>query len=133
MRFAGVQYLLVFAMLAVCAPTLEAQTNLRWLKDAPAGRFNQKDWSLLQAAIRESLAQNGESAPQTWRNEENGHSGTVTTLKKYTADGKDCRQLQIDNEADGRKGSSRYKACQDPDGVWRETSSGAPLTEMFPG
>jgi hypothetical protein len=133
MRSVGVQCLLVFVTLSACPLALEAQSNLRWLKDAPAGRFTQKDWSLLQTAIREALAEDGKGTPKTWRNEDTGHSGKVTTLKKYTSEGKDCRQLQFDNEADGRKGSSRYKLCQESDGVWREVSSGAPFMDMIPG
>jgi surface antigen len=120
-------------MLSSCSLVLEAQSNLAFLKDAPAGQFNQKDWSLLQAAISEALADEGERTPKAWRNEDNGHSGTVTTVKKYTSDGKSCRQLQFDSEAGGHKGRQQFKACHEADGVWREVSSGAPFSELFPG
>jgi hypothetical protein len=131
MRSVGVQCLLVFATLTACPLALEAQSNLRWLKDAPAGRFTQKDWSLLQTAIRESLDPSSDGTPKSWRNDETGHSGKVTTLKKYTSEGKDCRQLQFDNAADGRTSSTRYKMCQEADGVWREVSSGAPAADFI--
>jgi hypothetical protein len=56
----------------------------------------------------------------------------VTTIKKYTSEGKDCRTLRFDTEAGGRKGRQQYKACHDTDGVWREVSSGAPFSELLP-
>lgn len=133
MSWVGVRRLLFLVTLSACSLMLEAQSNLRFLKDAPAGQFNQKDWSLLQSAIRDALAEEGESTPKTWRNEDNGHSGTVTTIKKYTSEGKSCRQLQFDSEAEGRKGRQHYKVCHEADGVWREVSSGAPFSELFPG
>jgi surface antigen len=133
MSSVGVQRLLILVTLSACSLALEAQSNLRFLKDAPAGQFNQKDWSLLQSATRAALAEEADSAPKTWRNEENGHSGTVTTVKKYTSEGKDCRQLRFDSEASGRKGRQQFKVCLDADGVWREASSGAPFSDVISG
>jgi surface antigen len=133
MSSVGVQRLLILVTLSACSLALEAQSNLRFLKDAPAGQFNQKDWSLLQSAVRDALAEEGDSTPKSWRNEDNGHSGTVTTVKKYTSEGKDCRHLQFDSQASGRKGRQQFKVCHDTDGVWREVSSGAPFNDLLSG
>jgi len=130
MGFGGAQRLLVLALLGAFPLMVEAQSSLGFLKDAPAGHFDKKDWDLLRAAISEALAEEDESSPKTWQNDANGHSGKVTTVKKYTSDGKDCRQLQFENQAEGRTGRSRYSVCREPDGSWREVSSGAPLASI---
>lgn len=130
MGFGGAQRLLVLALL--CASPLalvEAQSSLSFLKDAPAGHFNQKDWDLLRGAMREAL-EGTDDAPKLWENNENGHSGKVTAVKRYTAEGRDCRRLQFENQADGPTNRSHYELCRDPDGSWREVSSGMPIAGL---
>lgn len=131
MGFGGAPRLLVLALLSASPLALvEAQSSLSFLKDAPAGHFNQKDWDLLKAAMRAALAAETDDAPQLWENNETGHSGKVTTLKRYTADGKDCRRLQFENQAEGRTNRSHYELCREADGSWREVSSGMPFAAL---
>jgi surface antigen len=130
MGFGGAQRLVVLALLSASPLALEAQSSLSFLKDAPAGHFNKKDWDLLKAAVREALAEESDDMPKLWQNADSGHSGKVTTIKKYTEDGKDCRQLQFENQAEGRTNRSRYELCREADGSWRETSSGMPLAAL---
>jgi surface antigen len=131
MGFGGAQRLLVLALLSASPLVLEAQSTLGFLKDAPAGHFNKKDWDLLKDAMRAALAaQESDNTPKVWQNTDNGHSGKVTTIKRYTSDGKDCRRLQFENQADGRTNRSRYELCREADGSWREVSSGATFVSL---
>jgi surface antigen len=129
MGFGGARRLIVLALLSASPLVLEAQSSLSFLKDAPAGHFDKKDWELLKTAIRAALAQSDDS-PKLWQNEATGHSGKVTTLKRYTSEGRDCRQLQFENQAEGRTNRSSYEWCREADGTWREVSSGMPLAAL---
>jgi len=130
MGFGGAQRLLVLALLGASPLALQAQSSLSFLKDAPAGHFNQKDWDLLKGAMREALAEESDDMPKLWQNTDNGHSGKVTTIKRYTSEGKDCRRLQFENQAEGRSNRSRYELCRESDGSWREMSSGMPFAAL---
>lgn len=130
MGFGGAQRLLVIALLSASPAALIAQSSLSFLKDAPAGHFNKKDWDLLKAAMSEALGEEGDDTPKLWRNEDTGHSGKITTVKRYTSAGKDCRRLQFENQAEGRTNRSRYELCRESDGSWREMSSGMPFDAL---
>lgn len=130
MGFGGAQRLLVLSLLSASPLALQAQAGLNFLKDAPAGHFNKKDWDLLKAAMREALAEESDDTPKLWQNTDNGHSGKVKTIKRYTSDGKDCRRLQFENQAEGRANRSHYELCREADGSWREQSSGMPFAAL---
>jgi surface antigen len=56
----------------------------------------------------------------TWRNPDNGHSGTVTPTKTYQqADGSYCREYQQTVTVGGKTEQAYGTACRQPDGSWK--------------
>jgi surface antigen len=98
------------------------------LKGMPSGYFDKRDLSLMEVAVVGVLEDENAKVTRTWSNTENGHSGTVTSLRAFkTADGRPCKKLQIDSSAEGYKSSARYDICLHHDGNWREAESGVPF------
>jgi surface antigen len=97
-------------------------------RDMPMGYLDKNDWQLVRDAISEVVESTTSGQKREWKNTKNGHSGAVMSLKAFRSEGRDCHLIQIDNSAAGRSASSRYNVCRDPDGVWRDSSSGAPFT-----
>jgi predicted outer membrane repeat protein len=65
-----------------------------------------------------------EAAPSgtttTWRNPDNGHSGTVTPVSTYqAANGRYCREYRETIDIDGERQQANGTACREPDGSWR--------------
>ena len=113
----------------VAAPAItSAAGGYGALRNMPAGYFNERDLSLMQEAVVVVLDDASAKVTRTWNNSQNGHSGTVTSLRTFqSADGKRCKKVQIDNSAEGYKSSTSYDICLEPDGSWRETESGLPF------
>jgi len=59
--------------------------------------------------------------PITWNNPDNGHSGSVTTVREGTHDqtGEYCREFQQTVTIGGRPENAYGVACRQPDGAWR--------------
>jgi surface antigen len=75
---------------------LQAQAGQRALESAPAGQG------------------------VTWKNPDNGHSGTVTPTKTYqTADGTYCREYQATVDIEGKQERATGRACRQADGTWK--------------
>ena len=56
----------------------------------------------------------------TWRNPDNGHSGTITPTKTYQqADGAYCREYQQTVTVGGKTEQAYGTACRQPDGSWK--------------
>jgi len=65
-----------------------------------------------------------ETAPSgtttTWRNPDNGHSGTITPVSTYqAANGQYCREYRETIDIDGQRQQAHGTACREPDGSWR--------------
>ncbi len=59
----------------------------------------------------------------TWRNPDNGHSGTFTPTRTFQAtSGGFCREFQQTVTVAGEKQRAFGTACRQPDGSWRITS-----------
>jgi surface antigen len=54
-----------------------------------------------------------------WNNPDNGHSGTVTPVRTYQADGAYCREYQQTVTIGGKQEQSHGTACRQPDGSWK--------------
>ena len=97
-----------------------AQSNLGFLRDSPAARFDAEDWKLLREAVQDVLDSEEDATTKTWKNEATGNHGSVTLVNSYrTADGRECRRLRMDNSADGLTGSGKQTMCQAAGGTWR--------------
>lgn len=56
----------------------------------------------------------------TWKNPDNGNSGTVTPTKTFkNAQGQDCREFQQTITVGGKTEQAYGTACRDADGNWR--------------
>jgi surface antigen len=131
MPTARAQYLIAVAMGVACmyggAPFAGNLT-----RDMPMGFLDKNDWQMVRDAITEVVESTTSGQKREWKNTQNGHSGTVMSLRAFRSDGRDCHLIQIDNSAAGRSSSSRYNVCRGTDGVWRDSSSGAPFTAKPP-
>ena len=100
----------------------------------PAGYFDKQDLSLLETAVVGVLEDEKAETTRSWSNSQNGHSGKVTSLRAYrSSDGRPCKQVRIDNSAEGYKSSARYDVCLHQDGNWREAESGVPFGKATNG
>ena len=127
MPTARAQHLIAVAMGVACmygGPVFPGNLT----RDMPMGYLDKDDWQLVRNAVSEVVEGTAPGLKREWKNSRNGHSGAVTSLKSFKSDGRDCHLIQIDNSAAGRTATSRYNVCRDADGVWRESSSGAPFT-----
>jgi surface antigen len=98
------------------------------IRSMPMGYLDKNDWQLVRNAVAEVVESTTSGQKRDWKNSKNGHSGSVMSLRAFRSDGRDCHLIQIDNSAAGRSATSRYNVCRDPDGVWRDSSSGAAFT-----
>ncbi|MGE5793311.1 MAG: RT0821/Lpp0805 family surface protein [Bacteroidota bacterium] len=66
------------------------------------------------------LAENGR--PVTWANPHTGVSYAVTPTRGFKQDGQSCREFTTVATANGRKESTKGRACRDGDGRWQIVS-----------
>ena len=92
--------------------------NLRFLKDAPASRFNAEDSKLFRAAFDKALTEAPDGTGVDWSNEKTGGRGRLTPVKTYEVKGASCRDLRIENSHSGRKAEGLYKFCRNRSGQW---------------
>jgi hypothetical protein len=112
--------LVLLLALGACAPRVAlSQANLGDLRDAPSAKFKPGDFDLLWATVDEVSRGRKIGAAGTWENAATGNGGTIKLLKVFTsADGRDCRQLRMDNHAKSLKGSTKQIVCATPEGKW---------------
>jgi surface antigen len=116
---------LVSSCLIVAPAITSAAGGYGALRNMPAGYFNERDMSLMQDAVVGVLEDASAKVTRTWNNSQNGHSGTVMSLRAFqSTDGKRCKKVQIENAAEGYKSSASYDICLNSDGSWREAESG---------
>jgi surface antigen len=113
---------------ASCCIAVPVIAGFGALQGMPAGYLDEHDLTLMQDAVVGVLEDESAKATRNWSNSKNGHSGKVTSLRAFqTAEGRLCKNVQIDNAAEGYKSSMRYDICLYPDGNWREAESGVPF------
>jgi surface antigen len=108
-------FLLALCLLA--SPAFAAEFE-GLLKGSPAELFDEADLRLFQDTAYKSLDQGTEKQPLAWQNTQNGHRGDMTVLKRFESKGRNCAQLRVRNEAQGRKSEMRHNLCS-IDGKWR--------------
>jgi surface antigen len=112
------------AVLAACAVLISmaayAQNGMRSLNNTAMMKFDEADWDLLKGAAIDVLNNPNANASKDWANSANGHHGTVRMHKAYQSpDGRECKQLRLENVAEGIKGAVNYNVCRTADGKWR--------------
>ena len=111
----------LFALSAIAAPTLVHGLDLTFLDQAPIRFFDDADLKLLSESADTALdnAKDGEAV--AWSNEQSGNSGTLTPIRSFTRDGRDCRRLDVVSlarRATRGSATSRVDLCK-VDGTWK--------------
>jgi surface antigen len=109
-----------FLLLAVAAVSPAAMA-LNWmpvLKNSPGERFDDEDLQMFITTARRTVNEAPDFQTVTWENPDTKHRGDFTILKTFQKEGRTCKQVRIQTEADGRKATSTVDACQ-IDGKWR--------------
>lgn len=111
----------VVALAAACVahvPTAYG-SNLRFLEFSPSAYFNDKDWELLRSTTRKLLDEGKKGDTATWKNDENGHNGTLTLLGSFEKFGTTCRRVEVFNDAVTVKATRVVDMCKDKEGAWK--------------
>lgn len=84
-----------------------------------------RDRRLLHELVQRGLERGKSGKVLWWRNDESGHSGTITPQPHFTM-GEDgpCREFQQTVTAGGSTATGYGTACRAPDGTWRLAESG---------
>jgi surface antigen len=107
------------ALMLVAAGAVDAQSNIRFLKDAPIEKMTQEDLAILLKSSNATLSRNADGETSGWTNPKTGASGTVTPLRSFTQKGMKCREARYTNHAAGLNGSGTYTLCRVSSGDWK--------------
>jgi len=111
--------LAAFALLAAAAFAAHAQSNMRFLDNAPIEKMTREDLALMLNNSNEALSRNADGETSGWANAKTGASGTATPLRSFTQQGMKCREAQYTNHAGGLNGGGRYTLCRAAGGTWK--------------
>ena len=114
--------ILLAILLAVISPLAMAQNWVGLLKNTPAERFDEEDLRIFMDAGRKALNDTPERESVKWDNPKTRAHGEITVLRSFEAKGLPCKEVQVRNEAQGRKGDSKLNLCK-KDGKWRLLSA----------
>ena len=111
--------LAALAVLAAASVAAHAQSNMRFLKDAPIEKMTREDLALMLKNSNEALSRNADGETSGWANSKTGASGTATPLRSFTQKGMKCREAEYTNHAAGLNGGGKYTLCQVAAGSWK--------------
>ena len=109
-------------ILALAASPALAQNWVGLLKNTPAERFDEEDLRLFLDNARKALNEGQDNQKLSWENPKTRARGDITVLRSFESKGRPCKEVQLHNEAGGRKGDSQLNLCQ-VDGKWRLLSA----------
>lgn len=115
----------VLALLFVGIGNAIASTELRWLNNAPARHFTERDWEVLMENVQRVLDETPDGETVEWANEKSGAHGSLTPVSTGERDGMKCRNLEMENHARNVSAKSNLEYCQRPDGSWGFLSESA--------
>lgn len=114
---------LLFALLiAAATPLALAQNWVGLLKNTPAERFDEDDLRIFMDAGRKALNDTPDNQSVTWENPQTKAGGRITVLRSFESKGLPCREVRVQNQAQGRKGDNKLNLCK-KDGKWRLLSA----------
>jgi surface antigen len=111
---------LFFVLLVTATPLAMAQ-YASLLRDSAAQRFDDEDLRLFLDNARKALDETPDDQTVRWENPKTRHRGEVTVLRSFEAMGGRCKELKVQNQAQGRKETNNFNLCQ-VDGKWRLVS-----------
>jgi surface antigen len=110
--------ILVVVALTAFSSLAAAQNWVALLKNTPAERFDDEDLQMFLAAGRRALTEAKDNEPIRWENPKTRARGELTVTRSFEWKSYPCKELQMYNEAGGRKGTSTFNLCS-VDGKWR--------------
>ncbi len=114
---------LLFALLiAAATPPALAQNWVGLLKNTPAERFDEDDLRIFMDAGRKALNDTPDNQSVTWENPPTKAGGRITVLRSFESKGLPCKEVRVQNQAQGRKGDNKLNLCK-KDGKWRLLSA----------
>ena len=113
---------LLSILLFCLAATPVLAFNWGFLQDAPANRFKEGDFTLMQKTLKQVLegATDGES--REWSNPATGAMGRVRVLSSYRMKAMPCRRVEIFNQVPQAEATSRYDFCRTAADEWKIVS-----------
>ena len=108
--------------LALAAIPASAQNWVGLLKNTPAERFDEEDLRLFMDTGRKALNETPDGQTLSWENPKTRARGDVTVVRSFKWKEHPCKEVKLNNEAQGRKGTTTLGLCQ-VDGKWRLLSS----------
>lgn len=109
--------LFIAALLALLSTAASAQF-IGLLKGGPAEYFDDTDRKLFLDNLYKALDEAPDKEIRAWQNPANRHHGDVTVLRRFESKGRQCKEVRVRNEAQGRKSDVRHNVCS-IDGKWR--------------
>ena len=107
------------ALAIIMAPAAVHASNMRFLEFSPSAYFNEKDWTLLRGAAQDLLDNHADGDSVSWRNDENGHNGTLTLLQTFADFGTTCRRVKIFSDAGEVSATRVANMCRNRQGQWK--------------
>ena len=109
-------------VLALVAAPVAAQNWVGLLKNGPAERFDEEDLRIFMDTARKVLAEGKDNEKVSWSNPKSSARGDITVLRSFEWKANPCKEVRIQNQAQGRKGDVTFGMCS-VDGKWRVLSS----------
>jgi surface antigen len=113
---------IVAAWLVVMCVPAAAQNWIGLLKNTPAERFDEEDLRMFLETSRKALNETPDNQTLRWENPKTRARGDVTVLRSFESKGLPCKEVQLHNEAQGRKGGGKLNLCK-VEGKWRVLSA----------
>ena len=113
---------LLLVLLVTATPFAMAQNWVGLLKNTPAELFDEEDLRLFLDTSRKALNEAPDGQTLTWENPKTRARGEITVRKSFESKGRPCKELQLRNQAGGRKGESNVSLCKVED-KWRLLSA----------
>ena len=114
---------IILAMFLVLGATPAAAQNwVALLKNTPAERFDDEDLRMFMDNGRKALAEGKVNETASWENPKTRARGYIKVLRDFEHKKMPCREVQMHNEAQGRKNTSTLSLCQ-LEGKWRLLSA----------
>ena len=114
--------LAIAAALGLASPPAAAQAWIGLLKNTPAERFDEDDLRLFLEHARKALNEAPDNQPVSWENPKTRARGDITVVRRFEWKSLPCKELQVRNEAAGRKGTNTFNLCS-VEGKWRLLSA----------
>ena len=117
---------LILLFLSGLAVTPALAFNWGFLQDAPANRFTEGDFTLMQKALNEVLDEARDGESREWSNPATGAMGRVRALSSDRMKGMPCRRVEVFNQVPQAEATSRYDFCRTAPGKWKIVSRPRP-------